>query len=500
MSRPAVTAPNSEKCANIPAGTGWARTTRCTVASRTGADPERRTAASRARPVVGSAATSVPRPVGTTRCWASPVTTECVPSGVNGASVTRSKEDAAASRVSSIRRSRANGSGLGPVNRSVPYRRRTSEADSRAARRRATSSWTVVRSAPGSAASTSAAVPPGPASTRRPGPSSCPIAQVYRAAGAGGDAFSGPRGVTRSGTRPGGNLIQHPRPVNRGGPVSAGQIAALIAAGAFVVLVVLLAIPLIKLGKTLDAATEAIERTNSNTDPLLIGANQTITHVNTQLERVDGITSNAQAVTGNVSALTSVFTATLGGPLVKTAALSYGLSKAITRAQEEERREGREEGRQVKRLFWLGVGVVTGVVLSRKAAETARQATPAGLASNLGDAVRELAGAVGSFGAEVRAGHERAGAGAARHGRGADGRGDAAGVRPARRRPPPRPASSPGGALTGRARATRGRSAAVVTPTPAPAQGPDPWTHTKSPTVSCAISRARATRACPARR
>ncbi|MEV6629000.1 DUF948 domain-containing protein [Amycolatopsis sp. NPDC051106] len=111
--------------------------------------------------------------------------------------------------------------------------------------------------------------------------------------------------------------------------MSAGQIAALIAAGAFVVLVVLLAIPLIKLGKTLDAATEAIERTNSNTDPLLIGANQTITHVNAQLERVDGITSNAQAVTGNVSALASVFTATLGGPLVKTAALSYGLSKAI---------------------------------------------------------------------------------------------------------------------------------------------------------------------------
>lgn len=58
----------------------------------------------------------------------------------------------------------------------------------------------------------------------------------------------------------------------------------------------------------------------------------------------------------------------------------------------------------MKRLFWLGVGVVAGVALSRKATETARQATPAGLASNLGDAVRELAGAVGSFGAEVRAG------------------------------------------------------------------------------------------------
>ncbi|MGC7100274.1 hypothetical protein ACPZ19_36805 [Amycolatopsis lurida] len=58
----------------------------------------------------------------------------------------------------------------------------------------------------------------------------------------------------------------------------------------------------------------------------------------------------------------------------------------------------------MKRLFWLGVGVVAGVAISRKATETARQATPAGVAANLGDAMRELAGAVGSFGAEVRAG------------------------------------------------------------------------------------------------
>ncbi|SFB22374.1 hypothetical protein SAMN05216266_106240 [Amycolatopsis marina] len=58
----------------------------------------------------------------------------------------------------------------------------------------------------------------------------------------------------------------------------------------------------------------------------------------------------------------------------------------------------------MKRIFWLGVGVVTGVALSRKATETARQASPAGLASNVGEAIRELAGAVGTFGADVRAG------------------------------------------------------------------------------------------------
>ncbi|HJQ46826.1 MAG TPA: hypothetical protein VJ870_10970 [Amycolatopsis sp.] len=58
----------------------------------------------------------------------------------------------------------------------------------------------------------------------------------------------------------------------------------------------------------------------------------------------------------------------------------------------------------MKRLFWLGVGVAAGVAATRKAGKTARQATPAGIASNLGDALSELAGAIGSFGADIRAG------------------------------------------------------------------------------------------------
>ena len=111
--------------------------------------------------------------------------------------------------------------------------------------------------------------------------------------------------------------------------MSPGQWAAVVAAGAFVLLVVILAIPLIKLGRTLDEATIAIRKAHMNSDPLFTGANTTLNHVNTQLERVDGITANTQAVTGNVSALTSVFTATLGGPLVKVAAFSYGVNRAL---------------------------------------------------------------------------------------------------------------------------------------------------------------------------
>jgi uncharacterized protein YoxC len=110
--------------------------------------------------------------------------------------------------------------------------------------------------------------------------------------------------------------------------VSVGQIAAIVAAAAFVILVVLLAIPLIKLGRTLDEATIAIRKAHEGTEPLLSDANVTLTSVNTQLERVDGMTASAQAVAANTKALSTLFTATLGGPLVKVAALSYGLRKA----------------------------------------------------------------------------------------------------------------------------------------------------------------------------
>ncbi|MFC0107206.1 DUF948 domain-containing protein [Kibdelosporangium aridum] len=129
--------------------------------------------------------------------------------------------------------------------------------------------------------------------------------------------------------------------------MSAGEWIAAAAVVVFLLLVILVARPLIKLGRTLDEATIAIRKAHENSDPLFTGANTTLTHVNTQLERVDGITANAQAVSGNVSALTSVFTATLGGPLVKVAAVSYGLSKAIkARRKRKDEREGKHTRRR----------------------------------------------------------------------------------------------------------------------------------------------------------
>jgi len=133
--------------------------------------------------------------------------------------------------------------------------------------------------------------------------------------------------------------------------VSAGEIAGLIAAVAFVLLVGLLAVPILKLGRTLDEATLAIRKTHEGVQPLLSGAGTTVDHVNKELERVDSITQGAQAVTSNVAALTSVFASTLGGAAVRIAAFSYGVRRAAQRrrrseAEQAARLAAREERRQ----------------------------------------------------------------------------------------------------------------------------------------------------------
>lgn len=109
-----------------------------------------------------------------------------------------------------------------------------------------------------------------------------------------------------------------------------GDIAGLIAAIAFVLLVGALAVPLVKLGRVLDEATTSVRELTEHTVPILDEAATTVASANTQLERVDAITTSAAQVTQNVSALTSLFAATVGGPMIKVAAFTYGVRRALS--------------------------------------------------------------------------------------------------------------------------------------------------------------------------
>jgi uncharacterized protein YoxC len=112
--------------------------------------------------------------------------------------------------------------------------------------------------------------------------------------------------------------------------MSGGAVAALIAAGAFVLLVLLLAVPLLKLGRTLDEATLAVRKTHDGVGPLLTEAQQTMQSVNQQLVQLEGIATNVNSMTTNVAAMTNVVSSTLGSPMIKAAAFTYGVRKTVS--------------------------------------------------------------------------------------------------------------------------------------------------------------------------
>ncbi|MFC6353994.1 DUF948 domain-containing protein [Rothia nasimurium] len=111
--------------------------------------------------------------------------------------------------------------------------------------------------------------------------------------------------------------------------MSGADIAGLIAAGVFAILVALLALPIIKLGKVFDELTTTIRSLNNETTPLIGEVTKTVASTNAQIEKVDSITSNVSDASANVSALSSLVTSTVGQPLIKVAAFSHGIRKAV---------------------------------------------------------------------------------------------------------------------------------------------------------------------------
>ena len=118
--------------------------------------------------------------------------------------------------------------------------------------------------------------------------------------------------------------------------LTGGQVAALIAAVFFALLMLALCYLVLKLTKTVEETQRLVHGITDKTVPLLSEVTTSVTHVNKELVRVDAITANVQSMTGNVSALTSLFAATLGSPVIKVAAFSYGVRRAAGKRHSDE--------------------------------------------------------------------------------------------------------------------------------------------------------------------
>ena len=132
-------------------------------------------------------------------------------------------------------------------------------------------------------------------------------------------------------------------------PVTIGDIAGVIAALAFAYLVWRLGSVVGKAGEILDETRIGVKGLADGSVPMLGEVTTTVSTTNEQLARIDVVTTNIASMSSNVNALTSLFAATLGSPLVKVAAFSYGVRSAVgqrratTAASGGSTRKGRHE-------------------------------------------------------------------------------------------------------------------------------------------------------------
>ncbi|MCX4979710.1 DUF948 domain-containing protein [Streptomyces sp. NBC_00572] len=113
--------------------------------------------------------------------------------------------------------------------------------------------------------------------------------------------------------------------------MTGGEVAGILVAVFWAILVSFLAVVLVRLAQTLRATTKMVADVTEQAVPLLADASATVRSAQTQLDRVDAIASDVQEVTSNASALSSTVASTFGGPLVKVAAFGYGVRKALGR-------------------------------------------------------------------------------------------------------------------------------------------------------------------------
>ena len=121
--------------------------------------------------------------------------------------------------------------------------------------------------------------------------------------------------------------------------MNTGQLAALIAAGFWAVLVCAVVYVLARLARLISAATRAVTGYQDHAEDLMARARAAVDRTSEQLARTDAITSSMDQVTanmaelsGHVSDLAGVaggISAALRTPLMKLSATAFGFRRAV---------------------------------------------------------------------------------------------------------------------------------------------------------------------------
>jgi hypothetical protein len=113
-------------------------------------------------------------------------------------------------------------------------------------------------------------------------------------------------------------------------------------------LVVVLCVLLANLFRVITSTKELIDGVTAQTVPLLAEVGTTVSLVNQELSRVDGILSTAETTAAAVGNVVNVVSATVTSPLVRLSAFAWGVRRAISKATEEQQ-ERPARGRRARR-------------------------------------------------------------------------------------------------------------------------------------------------------
>jgi hypothetical protein len=113
-------------------------------------------------------------------------------------------------------------------------------------------------------------------------------------------------------------------------------------------LVVVLCVVMANLFRVITSTKELIDGVTGQTVPLLAEVGTTVSLVNQELGRVDGILATAETATASVGNVVNVLSTTVTSPLVRLSAFAWGVRRALTKAAESEE-ERPSRGRRARR-------------------------------------------------------------------------------------------------------------------------------------------------------
>jgi hypothetical protein len=116
---------------------------------------------------------------------------------------------------------------------------------------------------------------------------------------------------------------------------SLGGVAAIIVAAFWALLVLALALVMINVFRVLESTKMLIDGIRQETVPLLGEVTTTVSGVNKELDRVDGLLESAGNMAKTAERITSVVEQTVSSPLIKIAAFGAGAARALRRLRKD---------------------------------------------------------------------------------------------------------------------------------------------------------------------